>query len=206
MIGQFLTKYRVKSVLDIACGEGSLIINSHYQPKIIGIDKKQLKNKPPGYSAILQLDVEKDDLNGLSKAKFEAIVLADVLEHLNDPTKVLDKLKSLLADKGFLIVSVPNMDFWLVKFLLALKIRPKMSRGLFDKAHKHDFNLQKMNKLLNLYGFKVIKTHFTPVPLPILSPLFDKKRLLYPIYKYNYQITNIFPKHFAYQVILVAKK
>src|SRR3989449_6690933 len=45
----------------------------------------------------------------LFDAPFDAIVYADVLEHLTDPLRVISDLDRHLAPDGFVIVSVPNI-------------------------------------------------------------------------------------------------
>jgi 2-polyprenyl-3-methyl-5-hydroxy-6-metoxy-1,4-benzoquinol methylase len=42
------------------------------------------------------------------KERFEFIVFADVLEHLQDPAAVLESCHGLLKPKGKIIISIPN--------------------------------------------------------------------------------------------------
>jgi SAM-dependent methyltransferase len=44
--------------------------------------------------------------------RFDVITLWHVLEHLNRPVDVLEKLSELLAADGVLIISVPNFESW----------------------------------------------------------------------------------------------
>src|SRR2546430_7992277 len=55
-------------------------------------------------------DVCSSDLIPLLEGSFDAIVYADVLEHLADPLRVLSELDRYLAPDGFVIVSVPNIE------------------------------------------------------------------------------------------------
>lgn len=46
----------------------------------------------------------------LGDRRFDTIVLAHILEHVNDPLAVLRRAKSLVAREGVLIIDVPNAD------------------------------------------------------------------------------------------------
>jgi 2-polyprenyl-3-methyl-5-hydroxy-6-metoxy-1,4-benzoquinol methylase len=42
--------------------------------------------------------------------KFDFVLLLNLIEHVKDPTKVLVKLRSMLSDKGIVLVKTPNYD------------------------------------------------------------------------------------------------
>ena len=46
--------------------------------------------------------------NGDSPGEFDAIVLADVLEHLDDPVDAIDRCARLLRPRGVLCVVTPD--------------------------------------------------------------------------------------------------
>lgn len=204
IIARILQEANAQIILDTGCSEGFLKSVLLYNPKkLIGIDKN-IEKKPQGYSQFIKADVEKNKFK--LNNRFDAIVLADILEHLEKPQVLLRKLKPYIKDNGFILVSVPNMDFFLVKILKLLGIAPHMDRGLFDKTHKQEFTLKEIKSLLISNGFKITEKVFTPIPLPLISRLFNKGNFLYPIYSLTASITAFLPSIFAYQIILKAKQ
>ncbi|MEX1997848.1 MAG: class I SAM-dependent methyltransferase [Candidatus Andersenbacteria bacterium] len=203
-IAKILRESKAERILDIGCAEGFLAEALGYRPKtLIGIDNN-IQQKPEGYSQFIKADLEES--NFTLRDTFDAIVFADILEHLAKPQIVLQKAKGYIAENGFILVSVPNMDFFLARLQRFLGIRLEMNRGLFDKTHKQEFNLKKIENFLKINQFEVRERAFTPVPLPLISTAFDKGNLLYPLYLLLTFITQSFPSIFAYQVIVKAKK
>jgi 2-polyprenyl-3-methyl-5-hydroxy-6-metoxy-1,4-benzoquinol methylase len=77
--------------------------------------------------------------------RFDLVTLFDVLEHLQDPNRVLQTLHGILAEDGILFIKVPNVHFVLLKAFV-------LSRLLGRDAHKrHDF--------LNPLGFFMVEQH-----------------------------------------------
>lgn len=206
LIADLLRELRSQTILDVGCGEGFLGRSLTYRPKkLVGIDVKPV-HQNSNYAAVWQADIERDPLIFLNNQIFQTIVLADVLEHLNRPTQALQKVQRYLAPNGYIIVCVPNMGFWLARWLLFLGIRPKMSRGLFDSSHKHDFEFETIRDLIIRADLKLVKTIAVPVPLPLLSRLLDKGMPLNAIYRLVNLLAQRFPRSWAYQIIILTKK
>ena len=55
-------------------------------------------------------NLEALDLERLGNIKFNTILALHILEHLEDPINFLKTMKSLLADKGKIIIVVPNAE------------------------------------------------------------------------------------------------
>jgi 2-polyprenyl-3-methyl-5-hydroxy-6-metoxy-1,4-benzoquinol methylase len=63
---------------------------------------------------------------------FDFIFLGDVIEHVPDPRILLEKCKNLLSQKGFLIISTPNLDsFWARTTSLS-------EENIFEYYHRSD--------------------------------------------------------------------
>ncbi|MEX2054611.1 MAG: methyltransferase domain-containing protein, partial [Candidatus Andersenbacteria bacterium] len=200
VIAKMLREAKAESILDVGCAEGFLAKALTYRPSIlIGIDNN-IDHKPQGYTHFIKADLEESNFN--FNTRFDAIVFADVLEHLVKPQVVLQKIKRYVSEDGFILVSVPNMDFLLARLPRFLGITLEMNRGLFDKTHKQEFNLKKIEDFLKVNEFEIIEREFTPVPLPLIFTAFDKGRFLYPIYLLLAFVTQSFPSIFAYQVIV----
>src|SRR5262249_14572092 len=78
----------------------------------VEIDQRAAQLAQPNYRKLLQLDLEHAQLEEhFSRGAYDAIVCADVLEHLRDPGRTLDQLAALLAPGGRLLISIPNIGY-----------------------------------------------------------------------------------------------
>jgi 2-polyprenyl-3-methyl-5-hydroxy-6-metoxy-1,4-benzoquinol methylase len=110
LIGAHVPKGRL---LDVGCGYGLLLDEARRR----GYDTVGLELSRDGarHARELGLDVREVPLeafteasNGDSPGEFDAIVLADVLEHLDDPVDAIDRCAGLLRERGVLCVVTPD--------------------------------------------------------------------------------------------------
>ena len=100
-----------------------------------------------------------------SNIQFDYIIFADVLEHLSDPEKVLEKAKILLKENGAVLCSIPNAahgDAILQLYENKLQYR---AVGLFDNTHIHLFAYHDIVKMVERAGYKIIDESATYFPL-----------------------------------------
>ncbi|PUE49764.1 class I SAM-dependent methyltransferase [Limnohabitans sp. 2KL-51] len=96
------------------------------------------------------------------KNSYELILLSDVLEHIYNPWKMLTQLKSKLATKGCILISVPNLQN--LNYLNAVNSGEfnYTSSGLFDETHVRFFSLKTLSNYLEDLGYTILKTSFRP--------------------------------------------
>ncbi len=97
-----------------------------------------------------------------STEKFEVIVAADVLEHLYDPWTTLSKLRPLLAENGYIVISLPHVGHnAVIACLLGGDLEYQLyGSGLLDKTHIRFFGIKNIQKLFDDAGFKMIEVEF----------------------------------------------
>ena len=94
------------------------------------------------------------DLDGLDLAaelgeeRFDAIVAADVLEHLKDPLQALSRLRPFLEPDGCFVVSVPNVAHGSVRLALLSGDFDYREIGLLDSTHLRFFTRETLEKHL----------------------------------------------------------
>src|SRR5581483_8883767 len=71
--------------------------------------------------------------------EFDAILFADVLEHLRDPEAVIERVKPYLAPGGVIVASIPNARNASVVTMLARGDWTYQEAGLMDRTHIHFF-------------------------------------------------------------------
>ena len=75
---------------------------------------------------------------------FDAIIFADVLEHLSEPAKVLKAAGNMLAEDGKVFVSVPNVTHNDVLLKAYMDRIDYTSIGLLDDTHVHFWGLNNL--------------------------------------------------------------
>lgn len=110
-----LKKFRLVegSVLDVGTSDGDfLFLAKKLGFSVAGVEpNKTTADIANSYG----LNVFNGFLNDSSfeRGSFQVLRLGDVLEHSNDPNKLLKDCAEFLAPGGFLVISIPNMDsFW----------------------------------------------------------------------------------------------
>jgi 2-polyprenyl-3-methyl-5-hydroxy-6-metoxy-1,4-benzoquinol methylase len=116
-------KWNTQDVLDVGCGTGELawLIASRTKGRVLGIDYSDTAiaeaKKRPGRKNLLY---ERADVLKM-KGSFDCVIIIGTLEHMDNPLKILEKLKKLLRPGGSLIVTSPNWSNVRGYILLALK-------------------------------------------------------------------------------------
>ena len=90
-----------------------------------------------------------DAADELGEERFDAIVAADVLEHLKDPLDVLNRLRPFLKPDGFFVISVPNIAHGSVRLALLSGDFKYGDIGLLDATHLRFFTRETLERLLD---------------------------------------------------------
>lgn len=131
----FISSLCIDNVLDIGCGTGTL--SDYFFGPYRGVDfskeainlaiKHRRETASFGVSSLSQLDT-------LNIPQYKTIVIAEVLEHLEDYSSVVSKLKSLCEKGQRLIISVPN------------------GNAVPDPSHIHTFTIPQLKKIFGSLG------------------------------------------------------
>jgi 2-polyprenyl-3-methyl-5-hydroxy-6-metoxy-1,4-benzoquinol methylase len=159
---QALVDPRGRRCLDVGCGAGALgaALKAAGAVHVAGIELH------PGAAAQarerLDVLVQGDLMSAplpFREGEFDIIVFADVLEHLPEPERALDRCLPLLRPNGRVVVSVPNMRFWLVLLRLAVDRWAYADHGVRDRTHMRIFTRRSLLALLSASGLQVERLH-----------------------------------------------
>jgi SAM-dependent methyltransferase len=157
-----------RSVLDVGCGAGSL--GRDYKrrnpgAKFYGIemDPDAARVAADRLDHVALCDVEVEPLP-FGETRFDCIVYGDVLEHLRDPWKVLQRQAPMLTDAGTVLVCVPNAEHWAFAYRLLHGTFDYEETGLFDRTHLRWFSFATMRAALSEAGLQ---------PHDVLPRIFD---------------------------------
>ncbi|OGM26726.1 hypothetical protein A3D00_04720 [Candidatus Woesebacteria bacterium RIFCSPHIGHO2_02_FULL_38_9] len=150
---------KINSMLDIGCGAGvltKLIADYLKVKKVLGIDLSHtMINKAKEFnSSSKNIDFNCIDIFKLhAKEKYDLIVCADIIEHIQNKKKFLKKL-SQLGKK--IVIRVPMEDSILNHLLKTLNISDELKKTEEQYGHIHHFNFDSFVQLTNSSGFKTL--------------------------------------------------
>jgi 2-polyprenyl-3-methyl-5-hydroxy-6-metoxy-1,4-benzoquinol methylase len=160
---------RDKRVLDVGCATGALAkVLTARGCVVCGIepDERAAEVAKQHVSELVVGRLEEIDLEAsFGSGGFEAIVVADVLEHMEDPVEALRRLRDLLAPDGCVIASIPNVAHGAVRLALLDGRFEYTDVGLLDRTHLRFFTRVTVEQLLADAGFDIIEMRRTEAGL-----------------------------------------
>jgi 2-polyprenyl-3-methyl-5-hydroxy-6-metoxy-1,4-benzoquinol methylase len=138
-----------RRVLDVGCGGGELgRLLRRRGHHVTGIELvPEMAEQARGHLDHVEwVDVETHGFP-FPPASFDAIVFADVLEHLVDPWRILREAVDLLAAGGVVVASIPNVQNLDVLRRLLRGHWDYRERGILDRGHLRFFTLHTIRDL-----------------------------------------------------------
>lgn len=189
-----------KKVLEIGSGPGALtrVLSE------VGANRVTALEIDPTAIDIVKNHCEKvvqGDLNSphwystFSHERFDAVVAADVLEHVINPLDVLKGMTELLNPGGCVVVSVPNVSHAAIGALMHQSHFRYGDWGLLDRTHIRFFGLQNVQSLMEQAGLCITHAEFVVkhpdetefADIWKLLPIATQKALLEPKHSLIYQ-------------------
>ena len=136
---------RDKRVLEVGCASGSqtraLVEEMGCFVVGVEIDPVAAERARPYCDQLIVGDIETLALaEAVGPVKFDAIIFADVLEHLRDPAAALRKCCQLLKSDGCVVASIPNVTHASITYELAHGRFDYGDKGLLDDTHIRFFS------------------------------------------------------------------
>lgn len=196
-------------VLEIGCGDGAFgaeLVRAGN--RVVGVDRAPGVSADAGYASIIEADPECGVRDSLRRSgeEFDRIVVFDVLEHLRDPNKLLRELRTQLASRGRLIISVPNAVNVTVRLMVLFGKFNYSNRGILDWSHLRFFTRKTIRKLLEQNGYRVTKRYYTIIPIERVIPVRPENRLLRVANRLLAMATKLLPGLLAYEIVAIAER
>jgi 2-polyprenyl-3-methyl-5-hydroxy-6-metoxy-1,4-benzoquinol methylase len=150
-----LVPSEAKYVLDVGCSTGILgaAIKAKTGAKVFGIElSEEMANEAIGrIEKIFVGDAAEVLLEGkLEGYRFDAVIFADVLEHLINPWEILRTAATHLSPGGVIIASIPNVRHIDTIYNLVLRgYWPYRERGIHDRTHLRFFTKKNIIELFD---------------------------------------------------------
>jgi len=220
-------KRRGLRVLDVGCGFATT--SEHIQKlgnEVTGLESSDVAVEVASkrLAHVVRADMLTADLAGL---QFDAIIFADVLEHVPWPVGALQRYLQWLAPDGSVIVSLPNVGLWSVRLAHLAGRWEYEETGVLDRTHLRFFTRRSARWMMGQAGLEPVASTYNPgivrpfVPLAkkALSPKTTEpqapdallKSKPYQVYlKTAYPIeralASLWPGMLAFQMIFEAKR
>ncbi|MBW2989055.1 methyltransferase domain-containing protein [Candidatus Woesearchaeota archaeon] len=194
---QFIRPYlEGADVLDVGCGAGRLpIMMSRFAKSIDAFDFSekavQTAKTFAGFTNSGNINFSVSDSENFSSGKrYDVITISEVIEHVPDPQKLLDKFSGMLAKGGIIAVSCPNFENFRGDIYLTLLHLLDLPMSLTDVRQVAYQNMEgwakrsglRVKKCIgNMYGLAWLERAFTDLKRRVPLAVRDKN-LAFDVY------------------------
>lgn len=159
---------RYERVLEIGCGEGLFRANLTLPNTYVGVEP-EAKPAAVARNVLDQVLVGTFDevADQLPRRHFDLVICNDVIEHMPDHDRFLDKIKEYISQDGVLVGSIPNMRYLpVMRELLVDRDWRYRESGVLDSTHLRFFTERSWGRTLALHGYVLEKLQgITPIPI-----------------------------------------
>jgi len=201
-------------ILDVGCGAALLAKAARWRAPDFAANAQwvAVDNDPGALAAAAHAGMEtyRVDLNAPSPppvaGTFDAVVFADVLEHVAEPEAVLARwLPHVCTPETVVLVSLPNVANLAVRLQLLAGRFPYTERGILDRTHLRFFTRRTAGELLTKNGLRIVRTRTTPVPLSLLADGRIRRGLLAVLQHGLGGATALWPTLLGFQFVFEAR-
>ena len=136
-------------------------------------------------------------------AGFDHILLLDVIEHLRDPERFIEDLRSHFDFRNrTLVLTTPNIAFVVQRLMLLMGQFNYGKAGILDRTHTRLFTFASLQRLLRDAGFRNLRVEGVPAPFPkVLGDGWLGRSALAA----NLALIKVLPSWFSYQIFVVTE-
>jgi len=135
------------SILDLGCSTGGLlsIFKQRGFSNLLGIDPSPACVN--SMQRLFGIDARVNNFSELTdEKKYDLVILSEVLEHIVNLKEILTKIRSILSDRGYLFVEVPDSERWEAQISAPFQ--------QFSVEHINYFSHGSLDHLLSKNGFQ----------------------------------------------------
>jgi 2-polyprenyl-3-methyl-5-hydroxy-6-metoxy-1,4-benzoquinol methylase len=142
----------IKSILDFGCGNGEMleVFHSNFEIDLMGLE-------PENGARVLAQKRGFNVLNSISEfvnnsKKFDLITLFHVVEHLYEPSDILNELKNILITDCIILIETPNSQYDIISLYESDAFR----NFTYWSHHPYLYSNKGLEILLNSAGFEIL--------------------------------------------------
>jgi 2-polyprenyl-3-methyl-5-hydroxy-6-metoxy-1,4-benzoquinol methylase len=158
-----------KDIFDIGCANGLFgqMLKKRQRCVVTGIecDTELVNMAKARLDNVINGDIEKIIDRG-ALGRFDCIVCGDLLEHLNDPWKVVSGLKRHLKKGGLFVTSVPNIANWAIIYEMLKGRWDYVPFSILSGTHLRFFTKHSLKELFEDAGYRIREIYFQGFEVP----------------------------------------
>jgi glycosyltransferase involved in cell wall biosynthesis len=189
-------------VADLGASRG--VLSAKLAEKVAHVTSADVERPPnAGAAEAVALDLNGDFDLELGRRRYDAVLVLDVIEHLERPEEGVRKIAEILKPGGTLYASTGNIAYLVMRLSLALGHFNYGKRGILDLTHTRLFTIYSFKKLLANSGFVIKETRgFGP---PIRDMVGGSSALRAADTTSGF-LARVWPRMFAFSFLVVAQR
>jgi glycosyltransferase involved in cell wall biosynthesis len=121
----------------------------------------------PAINGVKVLVQDLDDELTFEVAPYDVLLLLDVIEHLRDPEKFVERLRAKFDyTERTVILTTPNIAFVVQRLMLLFGQFNYGKQGILDRTHTRLYTFRGLLRLLRDAGFRIEEVKGIPAPFP----------------------------------------
>jgi len=189
------------NVIDIACGRGyvarELAKKAHH---VTGVDQYVPDHSDDPKVSYYQWDLDRDEFP-VDLSEFDQVFLLDIIEHLKEPDRFMERLRhAAVHRRPEIVLTTANVGFFITRFMLLLGHFNYGRKGILDRTHTRIFTFASLRELFEQAGYEVIDIKGIPAPYPIAIGGLPGRLLLW----INMALIHVSRGLFSYQIFIRA--
>lgn len=146
-----------RGVLDVGCSRGATapLLRAAGVARIVGIEPEEqdAMAAASGYDQILPVKLE--EVTARFDGEFDAILFGDVLEHLEDPSAALVRVRPWISERGVVVASLPHVGHWSVLADLLAGRFDYVPYSILSGTHLRFFTRRTVTDLFEACGYRI---------------------------------------------------
>lgn len=178
-----------RSLLEIGCGMGDFLLEAQSKGfEVTGLEVTdhlvELGNRRLGGRRVQKGTIESADFPA---GAFDVIAFFDVIEHVRDAGKFMERVHEMLKESGKVFIVTPSLDSWSARLLgrhwMEYKVEHlsyfgmRSMKHLLERTGFHNVRFMPNHKVLT---YDYINRHFLRFPVKGISPAMNFARRVMP--------------------------
>ncbi len=193
-----------KRILELGCATGyvsQLLRQNRCTVTGIEIDADAAMEARKICDDVIVGDVSESSVLDRAGTGYDVILCGDVLEHLCEPGLILEQFHGMLAPDGFVLVSIPNIAYWEMRWSLLRGRFEYTETGILDWTHLRFFTVDSFRRLAVACGYRISETVINDTGFPGSNLLRRIPGMKKPIDAVSFRLARLWPNLFSFHSI-----